>query len=155
MMIAQSIVLFMAGIVTATSLGYGTLEEHEYDRPGSIDTDIREMVNKMTLSEKVGQMTQLNQDLIFTKEGQLNASAVAYYAKNYHVGSYLNQLAKYFTRQQWEDEKKGMLTLFFSYFFDSNGVNYDHANYARILDEIQRISLEASNDTFKIPIIYG
>lgn len=109
MMIAQSILLFMAGIATASSLGYGTLEEHEYDRPGPIDADIREMVNKMTLFEKVGQMTQLNQDLIFTKDGQLNTSAVAYYAKNYHVGSYLNQLARY---SRTLVVRRGILTLF-------------------------------------------
>jgi beta-glucosidase len=48
----------------------------------------------MSIPEKIGQMTQLNQDLIFTKDGVLNTTAVAYYAKNYHVGSYLNQLSR-------------------------------------------------------------
>ncbi|KAI8081783.1 glycoside hydrolase family 3 domain protein [Halteromyces radiatus] len=109
---------------------YGELEESEYDRPGEIDDDIKIMVRLMTIREKIGQMTQLNQDLILTKDGELNTTAVEYYAKNYHVGSYLNQLS-------------------------SNGVNYNHTAYASILNNIQQISLSVSNDTFKIPIIYG
>ncbi|KAI8340076.1 glycoside hydrolase superfamily [Chlamydoabsidia padenii] len=117
-------------LTTASTLGYGTMEAHEYDRPGAIDDDIQDMVKKMTLSEKIGQMTQLNEDLILTKEGILNTTAVEYYARNYHVGSYLNQLG-------------------------SNGVNYNHVKYAQIIDEIQRITLSVSSDTFKIPIIYG
>jgi beta-glucosidase len=36
----------------------------------------------------------------------------------------------------------------------SNGVNYDAANYAKLIEEIQEITLSV-NSTFKIPIIYG
>ena len=76
-------------------LGYGTLEPEEYDRPGDeIDADIQEMVSRMTLEEKIGQMTQLDQSLILGEDGVLNKTAVEYYAKNYYVGSYLNQLAR-------------------------------------------------------------
>lgn len=75
---------------------YGTLSNEEYDRPGiTIDEDIMAMVNQMSVEEKIGQMTQINQDLVLGKDGVLNRTAVEYYAKNYYVGSYLNQLAVY------------------------------------------------------------
>ena len=76
-------------------LGYGTLKPEEYDRPGDeIDADIQEMVSRMTLEEKIGQMTQIDQSLILGEDGVLNKTAVEYYAKNYFVGSYLNQMAR-------------------------------------------------------------
>lgn len=82
-------------MVAAEELGYGTLLPEEYDRPGDeIDSDIKDMVSKMTLEEKIGQMTQLNQDLVLGADGVLNETAVEYYAQNYYVGSYLNQLAR-------------------------------------------------------------
>ena len=75
--------------------GYGTLKPEEYDRPGDeIDADIQEMVSRMTLEEKIGQMTQIDQSLILGEDGVLNKTAVEYYAQNYYVGSYLNQLAR-------------------------------------------------------------
>ena len=36
----------------------------------------------------------------------------------------------------------------------SDGKNYDAVNYAKIIEEIQEITLSV-NSTFKIPIIYG
>jgi hypothetical protein len=73
---------------------YGRLDASQYDRPSAIiDADILDMVDKMTIAEKIGQMTQINQDLVLGKDGVLNRTAVEYYAKNYYVGSYLNQLA--------------------------------------------------------------
>ncbi|KAF7729053.1 hypothetical protein EC973_005085 [Apophysomyces ossiformis] len=54
------------------------------------------MVSRMSLKEKIGQMTQLNQDLVLTPNGQLNRTAVEYYASKYFVGSYLNQLSRTF-----------------------------------------------------------
>ncbi|KAJ8663614.1 hypothetical protein O0I10_000860 [Lichtheimia ornata] len=114
----------------AEELGYGTLLPEEYDRPGDeIDADIKDMVSKMTLEEKIGQMTQLNQDLVLGADGVLNETAVEYYAQNYYVGSYLNQLAR-------------------------DGINYDHGEYADLIERIQEITL-AANSTYKIPIIYG
>lgn len=126
---------------------YGTLEYNEYDRPEPIDLDILDMIDKMTVEEKIGQMTQINQDLVLNADGRLNRTAVEYYAKNYYVGSYLNQLARY-------------MTIFlnctntnYSMSF-RNGDNYDSADYAKIIEEIQEITLSV-NSTFKIPIIYG
>ncbi|KAI8640046.1 glycoside hydrolase superfamily [Parasitella parasitica] len=109
---------------------YGTLSNKEYDRPGfTIDDDIIYMIGKMSVEEKIGQMTQINQDLVLGKNGKLNRTAVEHYAKNYYVGSYLNQLAV-------------------------DGKNYGAADYAKIIEEIQDITLSV-NSTFKIPIIYG
>lgn len=74
---------------------YGTLNYDEYDRPGTIDQDIYDMLSQMTVEEKIGQMTQINQDLVLGTDGKLNRTAVENYAQNYYVGSYLNQLARY------------------------------------------------------------
>lgn len=75
---------------------YGRLDFSQYDRPSTtIDADVLDMVDKMTIPEKIGQMTQLNQDLVLGKDGVLNRTAVEYYANNYYIGSYLNQLAVY------------------------------------------------------------
>ncbi|KAI8994547.1 glycoside hydrolase family 3 protein [Pilobolus umbonatus] len=104
-------------------------ERDMYDKPTPIDGVIISMLERMTLPEKIGQMTQLNQDMILLPDGTLNRTAVEHYAKNYHVGSYLNQLA-------------------------SDGVNYDVEGYARIIEEIQEITLSVES-TFKVPIIYG
>lgn len=41
-----------------------------------------------------------------------------------------------------------------TYQFFSDGDNYDSADYAKIIEEIQEITL-AVNSTFRIPIIYG
>ncbi|KAI8082506.1 glycoside hydrolase superfamily [Gilbertella persicaria] len=109
---------------------YGMLGTEEYDKPGStIDSDIIDMLNQMTLAEKIGQMTQMDQELILQKDGSLNRTAVEYYAKNYYVGSYLNQLA-------------------------NHGKNFDVVDYAKLIEEIQEITLSV-NSTLKVPIIYG
>ncbi|KAI9488005.1 glycoside hydrolase superfamily [Zychaea mexicana] len=113
-----------------STLGYGTLEAEEYDRPSDqLDADVQEMVSRMTLEEKIGQMTQINQDLVLGEDGVLNRTAVEHYAQNYYVGSYLNQLAR-------------------------DGINFDHQEYAKTIEEIQEITLGV-NSTYKIPIIYG
>ncbi|KAI8145512.1 glycoside hydrolase superfamily [Fennellomyces sp. T-0311] len=129
-----SIVLTLHGLmhqaIAQNPLGYGSLSPEEYDRPADeIDADIQEMVSRMTLEEKIGQMTQINQDLVLGADGVLNRTAVEYYAQNYYVGSYLNQLAR-------------------------DGKNFDHQEYAKTIEEIQEITLSV-NSTYKIPIIYG
>ncbi|KAI8367532.1 glycoside hydrolase superfamily [Radiomyces spectabilis] len=73
---------------------YGSLQDSQYDRPGEIEPAIKSMVSRMTLPEKIGQMTQINQDLVLLPDGTLNRTAVEYYANNYFVGSYLNQLSR-------------------------------------------------------------
>ena len=99
--ISKSILLLsLISLSTATFLnenhGYGTLDYDEYDRPNSFfDKDVLDMVQKMTVEEKIGQMTQINQDLVLNADGKLNVTAVAHYAQKYYVGSYLNQMARY------------------------------------------------------------
>lgn len=134
----------------AEELGYGTLLPEEYDRPGDeIDADIKDMVSKMTLEEKIGQMTQLNQDLVLGADGVLNETAVEYYAQNYYVGSYLNQLARYV-----RNCSLSWICCQLTFLFLSDGINYDHGEYADLIERIQEITL-AANSTYKIPIIYG
>lgn len=97
--ITKSILLVSLFAYTTTALlndqhSYGTLDYEEYDRPGPIDSDILDMIHQMTVEEKIGQMTQINQDLVLGTDGKLNRTAVENYAQNYYVGSYLNQLAR-------------------------------------------------------------
>ncbi|KAL1933386.1 hypothetical protein VTP01DRAFT_7476 [Rhizomucor pusillus] len=128
--IKQSVLLCLLGLnALMQAQEYGTLRPEEYDRPGAIDPDIKEMVSRMTLPEKIGQMTQLDQAMVLQPDGTLNKTAVEYYAQKYYVGSYLNQLAR-------------------------DGRNLDHKEYADRIEEIQQITM-AANSTFKIPIIYG
>lgn len=100
--ISKSILLLtLVSYVSATFLNdnheYGDMKYDEYDRPGAtVDEDILSMVKKMTVEEKIGQMTQINQDLVLSPDGKLNRTAVKMYAQKYYVGSYLNQLARYF-----------------------------------------------------------
>lgn len=71
---------------------YATPGTH-FDAPNAkIDKDIAHMLRKMTLREKVGQMTQLNQDQIQLPDGTFNWTKVEYLAKNYNIGSYLNNM---------------------------------------------------------------
>ncbi|KAI8375547.1 glycoside hydrolase superfamily [Blakeslea trispora] len=121
---------FANAILNAERHIYGTLDASEYDRPSSeIDANIMRMVQKMTLPEKIGQMTQMDQEVVMHKNGTLNRAAVRNYAENYFVGSYLNQIS-------------------------NNGYNYNPVEYSRIIGEIQQITLSV-NTTYKIPIIYG
>lgn len=93
--IKQSVLLCLFGLnALMQAQEYGTLRPEEYDRPGAIDPDIKEMVSRMTLPEKIGQMTQLDQAMVLQPDGTLNKTAVEYYAQKYYVGSYLNQLAR-------------------------------------------------------------
>ena len=86
---------FANAILNAERHIYGTLDASEYDRPSSeIDANIMRMVQKMTLPEKIGQMTQMDQEVVMHKNGTLNRAAVRNYAENYFVGSYLNQISK-------------------------------------------------------------
>ena len=74
------------------AVGYG--QGVHFDAPtATLDPDVQKILKKMTLKEKIGQMSQLNEDKILLPDGTVNKTAAQYYAKNYFIGSYLNNQA--------------------------------------------------------------
>lgn len=51
---------------------------------------VKKILNELTLEEKVGQMTQLNIDLLMDGVTKINPDKVRNYARNYKIGSFLN-----------------------------------------------------------------
>ncbi len=92
----------------------------------SIDQRVEDLLSRMTLSEKIGQMTQINVDLInLSKDNYAYLDTAKFRAsvRNYHVGSYLNGFA--ISADDW----------------------FDYMN------DMQRINMEESR--LKIPLLYG
>lgn len=96
------------------------------------DPDIEALIKKMTIEEKVGQMTQLNLDVISKGEiynlvepHQLDPEKLKKALVNYHVGSILNCGGHAYTREHWRE----------------------------IIGEIQRVATKETR--LGIPIIYG
>jgi beta-glucosidase len=95
-------------------------------RTGSLaDKKVTELLAKMTLEEKVGQMTQVTLGVVGTKnDGELDPSALKKAIADHKVGSILNVTNHALTVQQW------------------------HKLLTQIADE-------AKNTRLKIPVIYG
>ncbi|MCW3089762.1 MAG: glycosyl hydrolase [Ferruginibacter sp.] len=90
-----------------------------------IDRKVTELIAKMTLEEKVGQMTQVTLGVVGTKtDGELDAAALKKAVDNYKVGSILNVTNHALSVSQW------------------------HVLLTQIADA-------AKNTRLKIPIIYG
>ncbi|MBC7886443.1 MAG: glycoside hydrolase family 3 C-terminal domain-containing protein [Ferruginibacter sp.] len=89
------------------------------------DKKVNELLAKMTLEEKVGQMTQVTLGVVGTKtDGELDPVALKKAVADYKVGSILNVTNHALTVQQW------------------------HQLLTKIADE-------AKNTRLKIPVIYG
>ena len=89
------------------------------------DKKVTELLAKMTLEEKVGQMTQVTLAVVGTKtDGEINPAALKKAVADYKVGSILNVTGHALTVDQW------------------------HKLLTQIADE-------AKNTRLKIPIIYG
>ena len=95
------------------------------------DTEIESMISKMSIEEKVGQMTQINLDVISKGEiynlevpHQLDSTKLDSAINHYFVGSILNVGGHTYTRSHWQE----------------------------IITEIQTKAITQGN---KIPIIYG
>ena len=95
------------------------------------DSDIESLISNMSIEEKVGQMTQINIDVISKGElynlevpHQLDSTKLDSAINHYYVGSILNVGGHTYTRAHWQE----------------------------IITEIQTKALSQGN---KIPIIYG
>jgi beta-glucosidase len=96
------------------------------------DDDIRSIVASMTIEEKVGQMTQLNLDVVCVGEvyklsepHRIDAAKLRKALVDYHVGSILNCGGHAYPREQWLE----------------------------IIGEIQRVATQETR--LKIPVLYG
>lgn len=96
------------------------------------DADVTEVLNKMTIEEKVGQMTQLNLDVVCVGEvyklsepHRLDNAKLRKALVEYHVGSILNCGGHAYPREQWLE----------------------------IIGGIQKVAMEETR--LKIPVLYG
>ena len=115
--------------VSATFIGVSMMS---VSAQSPYDPDIEALIKKMTIEEKVGQMTQLNLDVISKGEiynlvepHQLDAEKLKKALVDYHVGSILNCGGHAYTREHWRE----------------------------IIGEIQRVATKETR--LGIPIIYG
>lgn len=121
-----------------TFLLYLTLISCTQDKPktentGKYEEQIDDLLNSMSLEEKIGQMAQLNITMIMSDSIQAHYDSVTFFEldtnklidliKNYHIGSFLN----------------------------GRGVSKD--TWFTYMDELQRINLKYSKH--KIPLLYG
>ncbi|KAJ2867026.1 hypothetical protein GGI22_001148, partial [Coemansia erecta] len=74
------------GIQANDPVSWDPVETYEYDDPDRsvvapthIDDEIRDIVGKMTLKEKIGQMTQIEVGQLVDCNGFLNETAVKYW----------------------------------------------------------------------------
>ncbi len=120
------ILALLAALVLNCSLGYAQTTAPYLNPSASVDERVEDLLSRMTLAEKIGQMTQINVDLINLKKDNyayLDTAKFRASVRNHHVGSYLNGFA--ISADDW-----------FTYFHD-----------------MQRINLEESR--LKIPLLYG
>ena len=92
-----------------------------------IDKKVDALIAKMTLEEKVGQMTEVTSDVVSTTTNDvhhIDAAKIKEAILKYHVGSILNVSGHAYDRQHWFE----------------------------VISDIQN---EAAKDRLKIPVIYG
>src|SRR5471030_555250 len=102
-------------------------QSHKTAQVSALDKKVDALISKMTLEEKVGQMTEVTLDVVSksnTSPHQLDADKLKEAIMKYHVGSILNVSGFAYDRKHW-------------------------------YDVISTIQAEAAKDRLKIPIIYG
>lgn len=116
------------GLITSVLLAAGTAMAQSHKQPASaLDKKVDALIAKMTLEEKVGQMTEVTLDVVSkanTSPHQLDADKLKEAIMKYHVGSILNVSGFAYDREHWHD----------------------------VITSIQQA---ADKDRLKIPVIYG
>ncbi|WP_165779079.1 glycoside hydrolase family 3 N-terminal domain-containing protein [Rhodohalobacter barkolensis] len=119
-------ILFFS-LILILSLNSMVHAQHYLNSTLTIDERVDDLLSKMTLEEKVGQMTQLNITMInnegVQRDVSLDSEKARNLLKNHHIGSFLNGEAV--PPEQWLD----------------------------YINELQRIAVEETR--LGIPIIYG
>ncbi|KAG2173851.1 hypothetical protein INT43_005271 [Umbelopsis isabellina] len=102
-----------------------------YAKPGDkIDDDILEMVKKLSLKEKIGQMTQIEIGKLMDKDGFLDLKQVEYWVNEWKVGSFIDSPGNHGGKYQV----------------------YSPQRFTEVVESIQKVALENGP---KIPMIYG
>ncbi len=102
-------------------------QSHKPAQASELDKKVDALIAKMTLEEKVGQMTEVTLDVVTKTNAsphQLDADKLKDAIMKYHVGSILNVSGPAYDRNHWHD----------------------------VISSIQQA---ASEDRLKIPVIYG
>jgi len=105
----------------------GLMAQARKPTTNDINKKVDALISKMTLEEKVGQMTEVTLDVVSktnTPSHQLDADKLKEAIMKYHVGSILNVM----------------------------GAAYDRKHWYEVISEIQKT---AAQDRLKIPVIYG
>ncbi|KAJ1730003.1 hypothetical protein LPJ72_004680, partial [Coemansia sp. Benny D160-2] len=96
------------GVQINDPVSWDALKEYEYQTPGEdtdepthIDNEIRVIVKKMTVKEKIGQMTQIQVGQLVDCNGFLNETAVRYWINEWKVGSFLESPGNHNGRYRW------------------------------------------------------
>ncbi|KAJ2880819.1 hypothetical protein FB639_002751, partial [Coemansia asiatica] len=103
---------------------------HKQPNPGPIDHDIQVLTSKLTLKQKIGQMTQLHVGMLMDSNGELDVKAVKYWIDDWGVGSFLET-----------PSNRGGKYLF-----------YSAKQYSMVTDAVQKLALEYGP---RIPVIWG
>ncbi len=114
-------------ITTALLLNVLFLSAQNKKPVSDIDKKVNALIAKMTLEEKVGQMTEVTSDVVSTTTNgvhQIDADKIKEAILKYHVGSILNVSGHAYDRKHW-------------------------------YEVISTIQAEAAKDRLKIPVIYG
>ena len=96
---------------------------------GQYDQQVKDLLSKMTIEEKVGQMTQVNINVVLkdgygSKDGSVDPALLDTAVLKYKVGSLLNAVPSAYTVEKWHS----------------------------LIKEIQDVALKTPN---KIPVLYG
>jgi beta-glucosidase len=104
--------LFIAFSCAASFVACSTTENK---KSSTSDSDISKLISEMTLEEKVGQMTQLNLDVVCVGEvykleepHRLDSEKLHKALVQYHVGSILNCGGHAYDREQWLELMNGI-----------------------------------------------
>ncbi|HEY8784231.1 MAG TPA: glycoside hydrolase family 3 N-terminal domain-containing protein [Mucilaginibacter sp.] len=114
-------------IVNVMFLNMLTLSAQTKKPVSDIDKKVDALIAKMTLEEKVGQMTEVTSDVVSTTTNgvhEIDSQKIKEAILKYHVGSILNVSGHAYTREHWHEV-------------------------------ISAIQAEAAKDRLKIPVIYG
>ncbi|KAJ2000510.1 hypothetical protein GGI04_004122, partial [Coemansia thaxteri] len=98
--------------------------------PDEIDPDVMHTVRRLSVEEKVGQMTQIEVGQLIDCNGELNRTAVEYWIDKWKVGSFLETPANHNGKYNW----------------------YSPRRFGAFTDAVQKIALERGS---KIPVIWG
>ncbi len=114
-------------LIVLASLGALSASAQGTKPASALDQKVDSLIAKMTLEEKVGQMTEVTSDVVSTTTNgvhQIDADKIKEAILKYHVGSILNVSGHAYDRKHW-------------------------------YEVISAIQAEAAQDRLKIPVIYG